>query len=85
MWKCFSSTPDHPAYNAKPINVDLNLKNEVDNRWAELSETFDFTQEDRCPDLEFNKVIWAAIKGENIPCPAPRRAAFFKQGEDDDD
>lgn len=85
MWRCFSQAADHPAYNVKPINVDLNLKNNVDNQWAQLSETFDFTKEDRAPDHEFNKVIWAAVKGENVPCPAPRRAAFFKQGEEDED
>ena len=85
MWRCFSQAADHPRYNVKPINVDLNLKNNVDNQWAQLSETFDFTKEDRAPDHEFNKVIWAAVKGENVPCPAPRRAAFFKQGEEEDD
>jgi len=85
MWRCFAPVADHPAYNARQISVDLNEKNNVDNRLSQLSETFDFSKEDRCPDLEFNKVIWAAVKGENVLFPAPRRAAFFRQGEEDDD
>jgi DNA-binding beta-propeller fold protein YncE len=79
MWRCFSDTPDHPAYTARPISVDLNLKNGVDNKYSALSETFDFSKEDRAYDADFNKVIWVAVKGESIPLPAPRRAAFFRQ------
>lgn len=77
MWRCFSETPDHPSYDVKPINVDLNLKNGTDNQYSRLSETFDFSKEDRVNDNDFNKVIWVAVKGESIPMPAPRRAAFF--------
>jgi YVTN family beta-propeller protein len=79
MWRCFSETPDHPAYNAKPISVDLNLKNGADNQYSRLSGTFDFSREDRVNDNDFNKVIWVAVKGESIPMPAPKRAAFFRQ------
>ena len=83
MWRCFSTTPDHPPFSVKPCQVDLNSKNNVDNRFARLSESFDFSMEDRIPDDEFNKVIWVAVKGEQAELPAPRRAAFFRQDDND--
>ena len=44
-------------------------------------------KEDAVPDLEFNLVLWHAVKGSSIPFPGPRRAAFvkIKKEEDDDD
>jgi hypothetical protein len=58
----------------------------ADNKMSRLSETFDFSKEDRVPDASFNEVIWAAIHGLNSTCPAPVHAAFFtKEAKDDDD
>jgi len=88
MWRCFNSTASHPPFKSVPNLVDLNLKNVVDSDLSRLSEKFDFTKEDRVPDDQFNTVIWGAIKGLNIPCPAPVHAAFFtseKEGDDDDE
>jgi hypothetical protein len=86
MWRCFSTTASHPPFKATANLVDLNLKNEKESDLSRLSETFDFSKEDRVPDAQFNEVIWGAIKGLNIPCPAPVHAAFFtpeKEGDDD--
>jgi len=87
MWNCFQSTPDNTPYNTKPLQVDINQKNTAENAWQRKSETFDFTKEDRIPDREFTEVIWKAVKGIDAVVPAPKRAAFVKQGEkkDDDD
>ena len=88
MWRCFSATASHPPFKATANLVDLNLKNEKESDLSRLSETFDFSKEDRVPDAQFNEVIWGAIKGLNIPCPAPVHAAFFtpeKEGDDDDE
>jgi len=48
---------------------------------------FDLTKEDAVPDLEFNIVLWHAVKGEQIAFPGPRRAAFvkLKEGEEEED
>ncbi len=78
MWRCFSATPDLTPFAAKPLQTDINEKNEVVNAWQKKSETFDFTKEDRAPDREFTEVIWKAVKGEHAIVPAPRRASFFK-------
>ncbi len=85
MFRCFDNVATHPPFTQRPESVDLNDINEVNNKWAKLSETFDFSKEDRVPDNEFNKVIWAAVKGETSPCPAPKHAAFVALNKVDDD
>lgn len=87
MWRCFEKKAIHPPFKALPNLVDLNLKNTSETAMSRLSETFDFSKEDRVPDDQFNMVIWAAIKGMNTPCPAPVHAAFFspEMEEDEDD
>lgn len=87
MWRCFQPTANLTAFNAKPLQWDINEKNTQQNAWQRLSETFDFTKEDRAPDDAFSEVIWKAVKGINSPMPAPRRAAFVQVSEkkDDDD
>ena len=78
LWRCFNTTPDHPPYKARPANISLDDKNLRRSEWQKLSETFDFTAEDKVNDLLFNEVIWRAVKGLDSPCPAPVKAAFLK-------
>ena len=85
MFRCFSPTANHPPFKAVPNLVDLNLKNTAVNKMSRLSEKFNFKKEDGVPDAQFNEVIWAAIKGLDVPCPAPVRAAFFTAGNERDD
>ena len=85
MWKCFTSAPDLTPFQAVPALVDLTEKNIKNTASARLSETFDFSREDRIPDLVFSEVIWKAVKGEESDMPAPRRSAFVKMVEDDEE
>jgi hypothetical protein len=42
--------------------------------------------EDAIPDVEFNEIIWKAVKGDGSEMPAPVRSAFVmitKDGEDE--
>ncbi|MFZ0282315.1 MAG: beta-propeller fold lactonase family protein [Bacteroidales bacterium] len=84
LWRCFNNTPGHPPYKTRPNQVDLNDKNRTVSIWQELSETFDFTAEDKVNDFQFNEVIWRAVKGLDSPCPPSVRAAFLKTGFDED-
>lgn len=77
LWRCFNNTPDHQPYSFKSIHVDLNDKNKAENQWQAMSETFDFSVEDRVNDFDFNEVIWRAVKGLDSPCPPSVRAAFL--------
>ena len=83
MWRCFSATPNLNPFISLPNNIDLTEKNIAWNELAEKSARFDFTKEDRVPDLLFNEVLWKAIKGLNSEVPAPKRAAFVKTRETD--
>ncbi|HWJ91519.1 MAG TPA: bifunctional YncE family protein/alkaline phosphatase family protein [Flavisolibacter sp.] len=83
MWNCFATIPDLRPFTARPINIDLDNKNVAVNEWQRRSEAFDLTKEDAVPDLEFNIVLWHAIKGD-VPFPGPRRAAFLKVADDED-
>jgi YVTN family beta-propeller protein len=89
MWRCFTSQLNLTSFTSMPSNINLNDKNVALNKWQQKSEGFDFTNEDRAPDLEFSEVLWYAIKGEHIPFPGPKRSAFVKLKEkkekDDDD
>ena len=77
LWRCMNNTPDHPAFTARPSNIDLNSKNLAQNIWQKKSQKFDFTKEDMVSDAEFNEVIWKAVKGIDSPCPPAVHAAFF--------
>ncbi len=77
LWRCFNTVSDHPPFKYRPANIDLNEKNTGQNRWQALSETFDFSVEDRVNDFDFNEVIWRSVKGLDSPCPPSVRAAFL--------
>jgi len=86
MWRCFTSTPDYTPFTALPVSVDLSLKNTAFNELSQRSGQFDFTKEDRVPDLELSEVVWKSVKGLHSVMPAPKRAAFIKlQPKGDDD
>lgn len=78
MWRCFADTASFAGFKAIKANVDLQERNIAMNKWQRMSEDFDFTMEDRAPDALLNEVLWAAVKGDKIPCPPPKHAAFFK-------
>lgn len=85
MWRCFTSVPDNNPFIAVAANVNLNDRNEKMTASARISETLDFSKEDRIPDMVFSEVIWKAVKGENSEMPAPRRSAFLKTADKEED
>jgi YVTN family beta-propeller protein len=85
MWRCFNTIADSSGFSSLPANVDLLQRNLVKNKWQERSETFNLTKEDAIPDLEFNEVLWHAVKGEGVAFPGPKRAAFVQWSQDEDD
>jgi len=85
MWRCFSSNYNATPFLAVPANISLDEKNIKNTASAKISATFDFSKEDRIPDLVFSEVIWKAVKGENSVMPAPVRSAFLKTNKKDND
>ena len=88
LYDCFSNTPNMALYTVKPAQVDLQQRNVAVNESSKRSDKFNFTKEDKVPDLELNDVIWKSVKGENAVLPAPKRSAFVileqKKKQDDD-
>jgi len=78
MWRSFSSQPNTTAFNSKPAQIDLKEVNTAMNEWQRLSDKMDFVKEDNVPDLEFNRILWHGLKGDHVPFPGPKRAAFYK-------
>lgn len=88
MFRSFTPVADLTAYQAEPARIDITEKNHKMTASARLSEQFDFSREDRIPDLLFSQVIWKSVKGEESEMPAPKRSAFLKlkpAGSKDDD
>jgi YVTN family beta-propeller protein len=85
MFRCFTPAPALTSFVSVPANIDITEKNTKNTASARLSEKFDFSKEDRAPDLLFSQVIWKAVKGEDSEMPAPKRSAFVKTTVVDDD
>jgi YVTN family beta-propeller protein len=81
MWRCFSNAVTHAPFTSLASNINLDEKNMAINEWQRRSELFNFAKEDGVPDMDFNVVLWHGLKGNDVPLPAPRRAAFVKTGE----
>lgn len=86
MWRCFTDKPDFTPFKALPSNVNLDDRNAaVNNELQRRSDAWDFSGEDRVPDLAFNQVLWKIIKGEHSEMPAPRRGAFLRYTEEEEE
>ena len=88
MYNAFDTTPDPAPYTHVAARVPLDEKNDWASPGAAASMRMDFTQPDRIPDLELNRIIWQSIRGRDSVMPPPRRTGFIKPivtGDDDDD
>jgi hypothetical protein len=85
LWRCFTNTPSPFNYKAIIPSYNLLEKNTVYNEWQKRSEKLNFAKEDSNNDLEFSKILWHAIKGNDIPFPTPRRAAFIIPASEKDE
>ncbi|MBC7759539.1 MAG: bifunctional YncE family protein/alkaline phosphatase family protein, partial [Phormidesmis sp. FL-bin-119] len=78
LFDCFTDKPTLASFKARPPGVSLTVKNTANNTSSIRSGTWDFSREDRAPDLDLNEVVWKSVKGESSVMPAPRRSAFVK-------
>jgi tetratricopeptide (TPR) repeat protein len=78
MWRSFDTKVNKTPFNAISPLVDINERNIKVDALSKLSESLDFSKEDKVPDLLFNQILWKAIKGINSEMPAPKRSAFIK-------
>jgi hypothetical protein len=81
MWRCFTDKPDFTPFNHLKSNINLGETNAAKTTAAKLSAKFDWSKEDRVPDLILNEILWQGLKGKSAPFPV--RAAFIKTTEED--
>ena len=88
MADCFTDTPDLTPFTAVPNQVSLlelnpEKKKQPDpkkRKDAETSAQLDLTEPDRCPEDVFNRILWRAMKGTEVPYP---EWAITKVDDDD--
>ena len=85
LWECFTATPDAAPYTALPNNIDLDERNTERNKLSDRSAHYPLDREDAIPDNEFSEVIWKTVRGVDSEMPAPRRSAFVKLVEGDEE
>jgi YVTN family beta-propeller protein len=85
MFNSFTDKANLTPFKHRPARIDLNEKNTARSPGADRSAQLDFTKEDAAPDIEFNEIIWRAVKGAQSQMPAPVRSAFVRAVEGDDD
>jgi YVTN family beta-propeller protein len=77
MFDCFTNTPDFTAFDAVTNQVPLDEMNPPPRqiRDAQLrkdalvSATLPLDKEDQCPEDLFNRILWRAMKGSQVPYP----------------
>lgn len=47
--------------------------------WANMTKNFNFAGEDKLDPEEFNEILWAGIKGDNIPYPEERNRKDLRE------
>jgi DNA-binding beta-propeller fold protein YncE len=87
MRVCFQPEPDPAPFRALPAGTDIEARNTGTGPSAAISSRFDLSRADAVDEQTFNRVIWAAVRGEDAVMPAPVHAAFVRrlpQGDGDD-
>ncbi len=79
MWGVFGNrlfmAPGQSApYDARAESIPITQVNSATATGAAASLAMDFAQEDRAPSDALNAVIWHAVKGDDVPYPAPADA-----------
>jgi|CZKI01.1.fsa_nt_gi DNA-binding beta-propeller fold protein YncE len=85
MRASFQPVPDLAPFRAVEARVDIEERNRRKSPSAAISSRFDLSREDAVDEQTFNRVIWAAVRGDDARMPAPVHAAFVRRlpGTDD--
>jgi len=79
MFNCFRKSAKLKAYDPLTPKVDLNARNTEKSPFAKESQQMDWSEYDRIPEDELNRILWYVTKGPDVPYPAPiHRAVFTK-------
>jgi YVTN family beta-propeller protein len=79
MFNCFRRTAKLTAYHPLTPKVDLTARNTAKSPFALQSQQMDWSEYDRIPEDELNRILWFVTKGPDVPYPAPIHRAVFTQ------
>jgi len=74
----WSDTPDLRPYTALPAGWSLDEMNPRGTPGARESAKLDLEVEDAADEDLFNRILWRAIKGRDVPYPGPTRASALE-------
>jgi DNA-binding beta-propeller fold protein YncE len=78
MFNAFTNTANPAPYTAEKARTSLEQRNPPNGQLAERSRKLNFDVADDIDDDELNAILWEAIKGPNVPMPAPTRSRFAR-------
>ncbi|HZL56053.1 MAG TPA: hypothetical protein VFC21_03165, partial [Bryobacteraceae bacterium] len=76
MFSVFGNTPSSAPYTALSPQTPMDVKNPPNTVAAKHSKDMRFDDADEIDDDELNAVLWAAIKGPDVPMPVPVASRF---------
>ncbi|MGH7742689.1 MAG: hypothetical protein ACRENS_11800 [Candidatus Eiseniibacteriota bacterium] len=74
LFDVFGPRADLTPYASHLPRVPLDERNPARTRASRASSRLDFEHEDLIDEDAFNRVLWMAVKGEDMPYPGVRRA-----------
>lgn len=83
LFASFGIKADLTFYSLRAARVSLTDTNPPGAPGGKRSEEMNFAEADAAPDIEFNEIIWKAIKGKDSIMPAPVRSVFGRVKDKD--
>ena len=78
MFGVFAAAPSPATYTLEKPRISLTDRNPATSPTAARSNRMNFKDADDIDDDELNAILWAAIKGPDVPMPAPVRSRFAR-------
>jgi YVTN family beta-propeller protein len=78
MFSVFNNAPAAGAYTLEKPQTPLDQRNPAKSPTAARSLKMNFKDADDVDEDELNRVLWAAIKGPDVPMPPPVRSRFAR-------
>jgi len=77
MFNTFTRTPLETPYQLRMPTINLNAVNPPKGPGAIASAAMDFSDYDRAPADQLNRILWRLAKGPGVPYPTPVHGALF--------
>ena len=87
MYAAFQNEATLTPFAKREAKVPLDEKNDAASWGSGASAAMNLEEADIAPEGPLNEIVWKSVRGALSPMPPPRRAAFVRpsQAEDDDE